>query len=75
LLEATKTLKLKQMGEQKIGILQLGAKQHGIIIKLRATRLHYNFQRQDYFFNLIDTLIYVDFRSEVLRSFYACEST
>ena len=72
LLEATKTVELRQLRDQHMDTLDL-EQERGITIKLQAARMHYTHQGQEYILNLIDTPGHVDFSYEVSRSLQACE--
>jgi GTP-binding protein LepA len=73
LLEVTRTIEQRQIGEQMLDAMDL-ERERGITIKMHPVTLSYISQDgQTYELNFIDTPGHVDFSSEVSRSLKACE--
>lgn len=74
MLELTHTIEKRKMQDQVLDSMEL-ERERGITIKMQPVRMKYEFERQSYILNLIDTPGHIDFSYEVSRALKAVEGS
>ncbi|MCA9352235.1 translation elongation factor 4 [Patescibacteria group bacterium] len=74
MLEITKTIPERSMRNQMLDTMEL-EQERGITIKMQPVSMNYEYQRQKYVLNLIDTPGHIDFSYEVSRALKAVEGS
>lgn len=74
MLELTNTIPARKMRNQVLDSMEL-EQERGITIKMQPVRMEYQYQKQNYILNLIDTPGHIDFSYEVSRALKAVEGS
>lgn len=74
MLEVTGTIEARKMKEQVLDSMDL-ERERGITIKMQPVRMQYEYKKESYMLNLIDTPGHIDFSYEVSRALKAVEGS